>query len=103
MNLSRQELWSGLPFPHQGALPDSGTEPISLVSPALQADSSLLHHLGSPGTTLWLFSRVRLCNPTDCSLPGVPVLHYVTEFAMYHVDERFKHGLLNQLTLYSTQ
>ena len=33
---SRQEYWSGLPFPSPGDLPDPGTEP---RSPALQADS----------------------------------------------------------------
>ena len=32
---SRQEYWSGLPFPLPGDLPDPGIEPASLVSPAL--------------------------------------------------------------------
>ena len=36
MEFSRDEYWSGLPFPSPGDLPDSGIE---LVSPALQADS----------------------------------------------------------------
>ena len=36
MELSRQEFWSGLPFPSPGDLPNPGTEP---GSPALQADS----------------------------------------------------------------
>ena len=31
--------WSGLPFPLPGDLPDPGIEPMSLISPALQADS----------------------------------------------------------------
>ena len=31
----RQEYWSGLPFPIPGDLPDPGTEPTSLTSPAL--------------------------------------------------------------------
>ena len=35
MGFSRQEYWSGLPFPSPGDLPDPGTEP---GSPALQAD-----------------------------------------------------------------
>ena len=30
-------------------------------------------------------SCVRLCNPTDCSTPGSPVLHYLSEFAQIHV------------------
>ena len=32
---SRQEHWSGLPFPAPGDLPDPGIKPTSLVSPAL--------------------------------------------------------------------
>jgi len=35
MGFSRQEYWSGLPFPSPGDLPDPGVEP---RSPALQAD-----------------------------------------------------------------
>ena len=42
---SRQEYWSGLPFPPPGGLPDPGIEP---ASPALQVDSLLLNHQGSP-------------------------------------------------------
>ena len=38
MEFSRQEYWSGFPFPSPGALPDLGIEP---WSPALQADSLL--------------------------------------------------------------
>ena len=36
MEFSRQEYWSGLPFPSPGDLPDSGIEP---GSPAFQADA----------------------------------------------------------------
>ena len=36
MGFSRQEYWSGLPFPSPGDLPDTGIEPRSL---ALQADA----------------------------------------------------------------
>ena len=36
MEFSRQEYWSGLPFPSPGNLPDPGIEP---ESPTLQADS----------------------------------------------------------------
>ena len=45
---SRQEYWSGLSFLTPGDLPDPGIKPESLVSPALQADSLPIHHLGSP-------------------------------------------------------
>ena len=41
MGFSRQECWSGLPFPSPGDLPDPGIEP---GSPSLQADAYLLSH-----------------------------------------------------------
>ena len=46
MGFSRQEYWSGLPFPSSRDLPDPGIEP---MSPTLQEDSLLLSHRGSPG------------------------------------------------------
>ena len=35
MGFSRQDHWSGMPFPSSGHLPDSGIEPTSPASPAL--------------------------------------------------------------------
>ena len=73
MGFSRQEYWSGLPFPPPGDLPNPGIKPIPPVSPALQADSLQRRHLGSPSTWLLLlsrFSRVQLYNPMDYSPPG---------------------------------
>ena len=35
MGFSRQEYWSGLPFPTPGGLPHLGSEPASFTSPAL--------------------------------------------------------------------
>ena len=32
-----------------------------------------------------LFSHVWFCKPMDCSMPGIPVLHYFPEFAQTHV------------------
>ena len=43
MGFSRQEYWSGRPFPSPGNLPDPGIEP---RSPTLQVDSSLCEPLG---------------------------------------------------------
>ena len=45
MGFSRQECWSGLPFPSPGDLPDPGIEP---GSPALQADALLSEPPGKP-------------------------------------------------------
>ena len=42
MGFSRQEYWSGLPFPAPGDLPNPGIEP---VSPAWQEASLPLSHL----------------------------------------------------------
>ena len=39
MEFSRQEYWSGLPFPPRGDLPHPGIKPESPVSSALQVDS----------------------------------------------------------------
>ena len=47
MGFSRQEYWSGLPGPPPGNPPDPGIEP---MSPALQLDSFLLSHRGSPSS-----------------------------------------------------
>ena len=51
MEFSRQEYWSGLPFPSPGNLPIPGTEP---RSPALQADSLLSDLRGKPLSDLYL-------------------------------------------------
>ena len=50
MGFSRQEYWSGLPFPSPGDLPDPGIKSASPADPALQADFLPLSHQGSPGT-----------------------------------------------------
>ena len=45
MRFSRQEYWSGLPFPSPGDLPNPGIKP---RSPALQADSLPSEPPGKP-------------------------------------------------------
>ena len=45
MGFSRQEYWSGLPFPSAGDLPDPGIKP---RSPALQADALTSEPPGKP-------------------------------------------------------
>ena len=56
MKFSRQEYWSGLPFPSSGDLPDPGIKP---KSPALQTVCNFSHK-GSP-TTLRNFLLFPLC------------------------------------------
>ena len=45
MRLSRQEYWSGSPFPSPGYLPDPGIEP---GSPALESDTLTSEPQGKP-------------------------------------------------------
>ena len=73
MGFSRQEHWSGLPFPSPGDLPDPGMKAGSL---ALQTDSLPLSHQGSPfaaAAAKSLQSCPTLCNPIDGSPPGSSV------------------------------
>ena len=60
MEFSRQEFWSGLPFPTPGDLPDSGIKPTYLTSRAL-AGIFLYHQhsLGSPA--LCIYTNICIC------------------------------------------
>ena len=88
MRFSRQRYWNGLPYPPPGDLPDPGIEPASLMSPTL---ALWLHHLGSPINMYSAqFSSVAqlcltLCNPMNCSTPGLPDHHQLLEFTQTHV------------------
>ena len=66
MGFSRQEYWSGLPCPPPGDLPDPGIEPQSPASPASQADSLPLSHLGSPWSHLHVCTRHGAHMYPDC-------------------------------------
>ena len=61
MEFSRQEYWSGLPFPSPGGLPDPGIEP---GAPALQADAVLSE---PPGGWLYMWS-VEVTNSASSTL-----------------------------------
>ena len=63
MEFSRQDDWSGLPFPSPGDLPNPGIEP---GSPALQGASLSLSHLESPGCW-WLSSTHNTVNGLSIS------------------------------------
>ena len=56
MRFSRQEYWSGLPFPSSGDLPNPGIDPLLHC---WQADSLPLGHLGSP--CWWLTFHFNIC------------------------------------------
>ena len=48
VGFSRQEYWSGLPFPIPGDLPDAGIEPMSPESPALAGRFFIIVPPGKP-------------------------------------------------------
>ena len=48
LEFPRQEYWSGFPFPPPGDLSDPGVEPVSPVSPALQAGFLPAEPSGNP-------------------------------------------------------
>ena len=52
MGFSRQEYWSGVPFPTPGDLPDPGIEPASLGTPALAGESFTTGPPGRPRRTV---------------------------------------------------
>ena len=80
VEFSRQEYWSGLPFPSPGHHPNSEIYPQSPVSVEEPPGKPLSNKCCSVAQ-----SCPTLCNPTDCSIPGFPVLHYLLEFAQIHV------------------
>ena len=69
MGFSRQDWWSGLPFPSPGDLPNPGTEP---ESPVLQADALLSEPPGKPlkrkGPSFFC-TAVRGCKVSKCCSP----------------------------------
>ena len=58
MGFSRQEYWSGVPFPPQGDLPDPGIGPESLASPALADGFFTTAPPGKSGDVKW-FHRIK--------------------------------------------
>ena len=61
MGFSRQEYWSGLPFPSPGDLPNPGVE---LASPASLALAGRFFTTEPPG-------KSSLCDPMDYTVHGI--------------------------------
>ena len=63
MGFSRQEYWSGLPFPSPGDLPNPGIEP---GSPALPADALFSEPPGKPIKAIGSYLYESLTALTPC-------------------------------------
>ena len=69
MGFSRQEYWSGLPFPSPGDLPDPGIEP---RSPTLEADTLT----SEPERATTKGTRIQKEQGTGCRLPLLTVAQW---------------------------
>ena len=91
MEFSRQAYWSGLPFSSLGDLLNPGIE---TVSPALQADSLLLSHQGSPlflflNLFYWSIVCLQCCVNFNCTAKWftytyICILFHVLFYYVYH-------------------
>ena len=66
LGFSRQEHWSGLPFPPPGDLPDPGIEPVSPVAPAQQVFFLTAEPSGMPHYSVAGSSTSRLESVSSC-------------------------------------
>ena len=77
MECSRQEYWSGFPFPPPGDLPHPRIKPSSPVSPALAGEFFTTSATFSPTVQFSSVAQLcpTLCDPMNCSMPCLPVHH----------------------------
>ena len=71
MRFSRQEYWSGLPFPPPGDLPNPGIEPVSLMFPASAGGFLTTEPPGQPKRIL--LPKIGRMYLEQCSSTGDPV------------------------------
>ena len=67
LEFSKQEYWSGLPFPTPEDLPDLGIELASTMSPAFQVDTLPTEPPGKP--SLLLHKTIHDRPPVKCASP----------------------------------
>ena len=65
---------------------NGGLEVMKILSPILQVGEEILS-INTGFCCCWSVSKscLTLCNPMDCSMPGLPVTHHLLEFAQVHV------------------
>ena len=108
--ISRQEYWSGLPFPSPGDLPNPGIKP---TSPAWQVDSLPLSQIGNLNSYLDdLKNHFRINWRQEClwrlSDMGMMTLHFLNDicdlqislfWVLFPISLRDFFALINQPTL----
>ena len=97
MGFSRQEYWSGLPFPSPGNLPNSGIEP---RSPALQADALTSEPPGKPQENrAYIFSGWLINKSLNLLIAILEVKRQWSKFSVKNLKENF----LQPTILYPTK
>ena len=101
MGFSRQEYWSGLPFPSPGDPPNPGTEP---RSPALQADAL---RIAGRCFTVWATREASSKNKSTINELMVATgeeweKHIVRKFGMDMYTLPYLKWVTNKVLLYST-
>ena len=86
MEFSRQEYWSGLPFPTPGDLPDTEIEPVSPASLALAGRFFTPEPLGKPSPSVskqlkmvyfnWLCTELAAKGKTKNKQTKKPQIHH---------------------------
>ena len=81
MGFSRQEYWSGLPWPPPGNLPDPGIQPSSLMSPALAEGFFTT-------STTWdnlLQGQSQLIKDLNCMWKSLYLCHVILSWEQYFI------------------
>ena len=86
MGFSRQEYWSGLPFPSPGDLPNPGIKP---RSPALQADTLT----SEPPGTVWITTNWKILQ--EMGIPDHLTCLLRNLYAGQEATVRTGHGTVN--------
>ena len=74
-----------------------GISPTQGLNPGLPHCRQMLHHLSHQRSPIWYFSLVQfssaaqscltLCDPMNCSTPGLSIRHQLPEFTQTHVHQ----------------
>ena len=102
MECSRQEYWSGLPFPAPGDLPEPGVKLSSLVSPALAGRFFTIAPPGSPdllyGYFLTFLKTFNISTSLHCPTIWKGFLHLVNSYLLFQAHLTPKMAMPTQLT-----
>ena len=91
MEFSRQEYWSGLPFPSPGGVPDLGLEPVSLMFLALAGKFFTTEPPGKPEQRSGMLLNILQCTEYHSPPPtkAYPVQNVSNHEAEQHGPEMF--------------